>query len=274
MSFEQKYRKYKQKYLELKQQYSDLQSSIEQNGGFFNTESFQEPVTTEQLNLTTTPQQFNGGYDNNPQLDKKKEEEENSGPFIKKNTENSLINDINSPSGQQVEQPQQPAQQEGGFLSKIFGKNTEEASNTLTQTDMATTQDISLSDTPQNGGTQLSPAPVSPTPAPVVAGTPNCAGNVNPVPNTTVPSVQPGTGYNQKYMADMLSDDTTTDMGNSVQNGGNTESEITNTEDIEKLFSQLGGNLSELNDSSSVLSSSSSLLSDSDENISISVSDL
>lgn len=244
MSFEQKYRKYKQKYLELKQQYSDLQSSVEQNaqqnGGFFNTESFQEPVTTEQLNLTATPQQFNG-------------------------------KNITQQVEQQVEQQ---VQQEGGFLSKIFGKSTEEASNTLTQTDMATTQDISLSDTPQNGGTQLSPAPVTPNPTPVVAGTPNCAGNVNPVPNTTVPSVQPGTGYNQKYMADMLSDDTTTDMADSVQNGGNTESEITNTEDIEKLFSQLGGNLSELNDSSSVLSSSSSLLSDSDENISISVSDL
>jgi hypothetical protein len=230
MSFEQKYRKYKQKYLELKQQYSDLQSSVEQNGGFFNTESFQEPVTTEQLNLTATPQQFNG--QKTPQIEN--------------------------------------AQQQGGFLDKIFSKNVEEASNTVT-----TTQDISLSDTPQNGGTQLSPAPVNPTPAPVVAGTPNCAGNVNPLPNTTVPSVEPGTGYNQKYMADMLSDDTTTDMADSVQNGGNTESEITNTEDIEKLFSQLGGNLSELNDSSSVLSSSSSsLLSDSDENISISVSDL
>jgi hypothetical protein len=244
MSFEQKYRKYKQKYLELKQQYSDLQSSVEQNvqqnGGFFTTESFQEPVTTEQLNLTTTPQQFNG-------------------------------KNITQQVEQQVEQP---VQQEGGFLNKIFGKSVEQASNTLTQTEMTTTQDISLSDTPQNGGTQLAPAPVTANPAPVVAGTPNCAGNVNPVPNTTVPSVEPGTGYNQKYMADMLSDDTTTDMGNSVQNGGNTESEITNTEDIEKLFSQLGGNLSELNDSSSVLSSSSSLLSDSDENISISVSDL
>ena len=264
MSFEQKYRKYKQKYLELKQQYSDLQSSVEQNvqqnGGFFNTESFQEPVTTEQLNLTATPQQFNGKNVT--------QQVEQPAQLEQQQVEQQQVEQ------QQVEQPVQQVQQEGGFLSKIFGKSAEQASNTLTQTEMTTTQDISLSDTPQNGGTQLSPAPVTANPAPVVAGTPNCAGNVNPVPNTTVPSVEPGTGYNQKYMADMLSDDTTTDMGNSVQNGGNTESEITNTEDIEKLFSQLGGNLSELNDSSSVLSSSSSLLSDSDENISISVSDL
>ena len=263
MSYEAKYQKYKQKYLELKQQYQMLSETMEQ--------SVQQP-------------QF-GGAD--------------------VETQTEMINLTETPTEAQVEQ--QP--QSGGFLG-LFKKNKQQPEKEQPAPVVDTVQTIQLSDTPvdetnnvQQQGGALSPAPFVPS-NPVVAGTPGCVGNVNPVPqvnNPLIPQAPRAVGApvtNNKYsveMDDMREDNTTTDIATSQdggdynmeqpameqpamehpqmeQDGGNTE--MTNTEDIEKLFSQLGGNLSELGDSSSIFSSSSSMEDMSDLDSSVSISDI
>ena len=121
--------------------------------------------------------------------------------------------------------------------------------------DMEVEKDYTLSDTPtdnhdyQSGGASLVMADYTP-------GIPlaSCPGHVNPMPNVQVPipgntASAPMVGGNDEN--EELN--TTTDL-----------SEIQNTEDIAKLFSQFGGRRDQTSSSSSSSSSSDSDISDSD----------
>ena len=74
-----------------------------------------------------------------------------------------------------------------------------------------------LTDTPMNGG------------AVTTTAVPPCTGIVNPMPNVTVPMKSQEGGNTEEEIV------TTTDLSNIH------DSDITNTEDIQKLFKQLGG---------------------------------
>jgi hypothetical protein len=120
--------------------------------------------------------------------------------------------------------------------------------------EMEVEEDFNLTDTPtenQKGGSTLMPSPYTPT-----APLPSCPGQVNPMPNVNVPlpSLSPMITQNKNLVGDNEEMNTTTDL-----------SEIQNTEDIAKLFSQFGGKHKDDSSSSSSSSSSSdSDISDSD----------
>ncbi len=104
--------------------------------------------------------------------------------------------------------------------------------------------EFDLSDTPTGtlvGGTVLAPAPFVPT-APLAS----CAGQVNPMPNVNVPMAMQNKNL-------INNEDNATEI-----------SEIQNTEDIAKLFSQYGGKHKESSSSESSKSSSTSSSTDSD----------
>ncbi len=104
--------------------------------------------------------------------------------------------------------------------------------------------EFDLSDTPTGtlvGGTVLAPAPFVTT-APLTS----CAGQVNPMPNINVPMAMQNKNI-------INNEDNATEA-----------SEIQNTEDIAKLFSQYGGKHKESSSSESSRSSSTSSSTDSD----------
>ena len=106
------------------------------------------------------------------------------------------------------------------------------------------TMDFDLSDTPTGtlvGGTVLVPAPYVPT-APLAS----CAGQVNPMPNINVPMAMQNKNV-------VNHDDNATEL-----------SEIQNTDDIVKLFSQYGGKHKDSSSSESSRSSSTTTSTDSD----------
>ena len=116
-------------------------------------------------------------------------------------------------------------------------------------------EEFNLTETPtenQNGGS-LMPAPYTPS-----APLPSCPGQVNPMPNVEVPlsTPSPMIVQNKNLVGGDEEMNTTTDL-----------SEIQNTEDIAKLFSQFGGSHKNESDSSTTEStdtSSDSDISDSD----------
>lgn len=113
--------------------------------------------------------------------------------------------------------------------------------------------DFNLTDTPnenQTGGANLMPAPYTPT-----APLPSCPGQVNPMPDVSVPLPMISQNNNLVGGNDTEEINTTTDL-----------SEIQNTEDIAKLFNQFGaGRKYKKSSSSSSLSSSGSSGSSSSE---------
>ena len=113
--------------------------------------------------------------------------------------------------------------------------------------------DFSLTDTPndnQIGGTNLMPSPYTPS-----APLPSCPGQVNPMPNVSVPLPMISQNTNLIGGNDAEEINTTTDL-----------SEIQNTEDIAKLFNQFGAGRksNKKSSSSSSLSSSGSSSSETD----------
>jgi hypothetical protein len=124
------------------------------------------------------------------------------------------------------------------------------AENTEVENDFNLTETPTYEQQHQSGGAPLVMADYVPS-----APLPSCPGQVNPSPNVNVPMPAPApvATQNKNYVEEELN--TTTDL-----------SEIQNTEDIAKLFSQFGGKHESYSSSSSSSSTdtSSSDLSDSD----------
>jgi hypothetical protein len=119
--------------------------------------------------------------------------------------------------------------------------------------------DFTLTDTPnenQTGGSNLMPAPYTPA-----APLPSCPGQVNPMPDVSVPL---------PMASPMISQNTNLIGGNDVEELNTTTdlSEIQNTEDIAKLFNQFGAGRKHKKSSSSSSSLSSSGSSSSETDIS------
>ncbi len=111
--------------------------------------------------------------------------------------------------------------------------------------DITVEMDYSLSETPvQTGGAMLSPASFNPSPLAT------CAGQVNPMPNVAVPMTAVNTAAVAATAAAPIAQPVAPMMATQNKNLVNNEeemntttelSEIQNTEDIAKLFNQLGG---------------------------------
>ena len=267
MSYEQKYLKYKQKYLELKKQ-------LEMNGGG-ETITNDISVNTESVfNLSETPVGQTGGF---------------LGLFKSKN----------EPQEEPQEEPQQESQEpetelnltETPVVANEKISNEAEVGNQKIYTEInlgpeSNMKNVVLSDTPTNEQSGGFFGSLGTGPAPSSNNAP-CPGTQNPVPvgavgsdtmanaeaaaaaeraaaeaaeraaveAAAVESVQPATVESAVQPAPVESPQQAT----SKYSVGN--SEVNNTEDIERLFSQLGGNYTDLVDdsSSSIFSTESDL---------------
>ena len=242
MSYEQKYLKYKQKYLDLKQEYellTETNNIQNQNGGNISK--------TEQYLLTETPS-FNNILHNTTQNQYQSGGNMNN---IEQTEQHIVLSDTPTFSHQTQTQTQT---QIGG---NMMGQPIESF-------------EIDLDDLyKQQGGM-----------APFKFSGSTCTGHVNS-PTTRVPTQTTtlASATQTTHVPTTLAPTTQTTLAPTTlaptQLGGSENiNEITNTEDIEQLFQQLGGNLNDLNTETTGVLGTSSVSDSSELNISLSISDL
>jgi hypothetical protein len=296
MSYEQKYLKYKQKYLELKRQLESQQETSNNNMSSFNltetpTQTVQKqegggifsflfgkkdedmeqseiPVSEKNYDLTDTPT----GHTGNEQEQYEQETEVIVGPATEMKQYSVQTEGFNLTETPTVEQS-------GGFFGSLFGSDMAPVGEPVDTTNCAgvvnapevapveaAPQVAPVEAAPQvapvEAAPQVAPVEAAPQVAPVeaapVEAAPVEAAPVEAAPVEAAPEVAPVEAAQEVAPVEAAQEVAPVDADSTGRKIlSQYKDEINNTEDIEKLFSQLGGNLSELNTDSDVYSESS-----------------